>query len=109
MTSADSLVWLVLSTSLITLASSSSVATGVEVTGLGGQFSLLESHSGPLSHRLVIPPPLLAKSARLSCVGTSLHSISGHWGIFSTQLLTNWLYSPLPRSKCKATVLSNQA
>ena len=91
MTSADSLVWLVLSTSLITLVSSS-VATGVEVTGLGGQFSLLESHSGPLSHRLVIPPPLLAKSARsarLSCVGTSLHSISGHWRIFSTQLLTN--------------------
>jgi len=34
---------------------------------------------GPFSHRLVIPPPLLAKSAGLSCVGTCLHSISGRW------------------------------
>ena len=105
--SVDSSVWQALSTSQITFTSSSETADA-EVTGLGGQFSLFASHSGPFHHRLVVPPPLLATSAWLSCVGTYLHSISGCWQIFSTQLVTNCLYCPLPRIQCNATVLSNQ-
>ena len=79
-------VWLMLdfsfhklSTSLVTLASSSSDASVFRVNGFSGHISGSLSHVGPFHHSsaLVTLPPRLARSTGLSAVRTCLDGICG--------------------------------